>query len=102
MTAAFQLTVTNGGDLVSSFDIQVGGLHLRLRWILPAQINLNEEESGIVTVTVTPAALAAQQFGGPPPSAISIICGIATPTKAVPLHINPFHEVMTAISLSKK
>jgi hypothetical protein len=52
-TVAFQLEIVNAGDLVSSFDVQVEGVNPEWVVILPAQINLNDGESGIVTITVT-------------------------------------------------
>jgi hypothetical protein len=53
-TVAYQLTIINGGELVASFDVRVEGVDPSWVVILPAQINLNEAESGIVTITVTP------------------------------------------------
>lgn len=52
-TVAFQVEIVNAGDLVSSFDVQVEGVDPEWVVILPAQINLNEGESGIVSITVT-------------------------------------------------
>lgn len=102
-TVAFQLTVTNGGDLVSSFDIQVEGCDPSWVVILPAQINLNEEESGIVTVTVTPPRLPSSSAGRH-----HLAISITSPEYVdrytqlgCTLHINPFHEVMIG-DLSRK
>lgn len=53
-TVAYQLTIVNGGELVASFDVRVEGVDPSWVVILPAQINLNEAESGIVTITITP------------------------------------------------
>ena len=62
-TAALQLTITNGGDLVSSFRVQVEGCDPSWVVILPAQINLNEEESGRVTIAISPPRLPSSAAG---------------------------------------
>ncbi|MBX2997506.1 MAG: FHA domain-containing protein [Caldilineaceae bacterium] len=62
-TIAYQLTIINGGELVASFDVRVEGVDPSWVVILPAQINLNEAESGIVTITVTPPRLYTSSAG---------------------------------------
>ncbi len=53
-TVAYQLTITNAGDLVASFDLTVEGVDPSWLVVLPSRIDLNDAESGVVTVTVTP------------------------------------------------
>lgn len=102
-TVALQLTVTNGGDLVSSFNVEVEGCDPSWVVILPAQINLNEEESGIVTVTITPPRHPSSSAGR---HYLSI--NVTSPEYAdrysrlgCTLHINPYHEVVIG-DLSRK
>ncbi len=53
-TAAYTLTVTNAGDLVANFQIELFGIDPSWVVILPTQINLNDAESGMATITITP------------------------------------------------
>lgn len=53
-TVAYTLTITNGGDLVSNFQVDIEGIDPSWVVILPAQLNLNDTESGMVTITMTP------------------------------------------------
>lgn len=103
VTAALQLTVTNGGDLVSSFNVQVEGCDPSWVVILPAQINLNEEESGIVTVAITPPRLPSSAAGRHY-LAISITSPEYTDRYTqlgCVLNINPYYEVVIG-DLSRK
>ncbi|MBI3959309.1 MAG: hypothetical protein HY328_10915, partial [Chloroflexi bacterium] len=102
-TVALQLTVTNGGDLVSSFNVVVEGCDPSWVVILPAQINLNEEASGIVTVTITPPRLPSSSSGRHF-LAISITSPEYTDRYTqlgCALTINPYHEVLIG-DLSRK
>jgi len=102
-TVAFQITITNGGDLVSSFSVQVEGCDPSWVVILPAQINLNEEESGIVTVAITPPRLPSSGAGRHY-LAISITSPEYTDRYTqlgCVLNINTYHEVMIG-ELSRK
>ncbi len=102
-TVALQLTVTNGGDLVSSFNVAVEGCDPSWVVILPAQINLNEEASGIVTITITPPRLPSSSSGRHYLS-ISITSPEYTDRYTqlgCALSINPYHEVMIG-DLSRK
>ena len=102
-TVALQLTITNGGDLVSSFNVAVEGCDPTWVVILPAQINLNEEESGIVTITLTPPRLPGSTAGRH-----NLAISITSPEYADrytqlggALHINVYHEVVIG-ELSRK
>lgn len=102
-TVALQLTITNGGDLVSSFNVVVEGCDPSWVVILPAQINLNEEESGIVTITLTPPRLPSSTAGRHN-LAISITSPEYTDRYTqlgCALHINVYHEVVIG-ELSRK
>ena len=103
LTAAFQLSVTNGGDLVSSFNVAVEGCDPSWVVILPAQINLNEEASGIVTVAITPPRLP-NSAAGRHYLAISITSPEYTDRYTqlgCVLNINAYYEVMIG-DLSRK
>jgi len=50
----FDLTITNGGDLVAAFDVQVVGLNPNWVTISSPHLNLNEGARTTVTVTITP------------------------------------------------
>lgn len=102
-TVALQLTITNGGDLVSSFNVAVEGCDPSWVVILPAQINLNEEESGIVTITLTPPRLPSSTAGRHN-LAISITSPEYTDRYTqlgCALHINVYNEVVIG-ELSRK
>lgn len=102
-TMALQLTITNGGDLVSSFNVAVEGCDPSWVVILPAQINLNEEESGIVTITLTPPRLPSSTAGRHN-LAISITSPEYTDRYTqlgCALHINVYNEVVIG-ELSRK
>ncbi len=62
-TVAYQLTITNAGDLVASFDLSVEGVDPNWLVVLPARVDLNDGQSGIVTVTVTPPRYATTTSG---------------------------------------
>lgn len=53
--AVYELTLTNGGDRVAMFQIQVQGLDPRWVEISPPQLNLNEHHTGMVSLTITAA-----------------------------------------------
>ncbi|MFZ1756748.1 MAG: FHA domain-containing protein [Caldilineaceae bacterium] len=102
-TVALHLNITNGGDLVASFNVQVEGCDPSWVVILPAQINLNEEESGIVTVTITPPRMPFSTAGSHY-LAISITSPEYTDRYSqlgATLHINPYYEVLIG-DLSRK
>ncbi len=102
-TVALQLIITNGGDLVSSFNVNVEGCDPSWVVILPSQINLNEEESGIVTITLTPPRLP-NSTAGRHNLAISITSPEYTDRYTqlgCALHINVYHEVVIG-ELSRK
>ncbi len=53
-TATCQLTITNGGDIVASFQVHLEGIDPDWVTIIPPQVNLNEGERATVTVSITP------------------------------------------------
>ncbi|MFP4345108.1 MAG: FHA domain-containing protein [Anaerolineales bacterium] len=53
-TATFTVEMINGGPIVATFVVHVEGVPQEWVTLSPPDINLNEEERGTVTVTVTP------------------------------------------------
>lgn len=98
------LTITNGGDLVASFEVEVTGIDPAWLVILPAQLNLNEEESGIVSITLTPPRLPTS-LAGRHNFAVTIRCpeypGHYTQLGAT-LVVNPYFEVQIGDLESRK
>jgi len=62
-SAAWTLTVINGGPLVASMTVTVAGLDDRWVDVSPAVFNLNEGERATVTVTISPPRLPASRAG---------------------------------------
>jgi len=62
-TAVCDVTLTNGGDIVAAFVVQVEGLDPRWVAITPPQINLNEGERASLTLTLTPPREPASRAG---------------------------------------
>jgi hypothetical protein len=53
-TATFTVTISNGGDLVATFELEVLGVPLSWVSVSPAEVNLNENERAAVQVSITP------------------------------------------------
>ncbi len=53
-TAVYGLTIANGGDIVAGFEVRVEGVDERWVVIAPPQVNLNEGERAVVTISITP------------------------------------------------
>jgi hypothetical protein len=62
-TAAFEITITNGGPIVAAFMVMIQGLDES--WITVSQpyVNLNEGERTTITVTITPPRLPTSRAG---------------------------------------
>jgi hypothetical protein len=59
----FQMTIVNGGDIVAAFEVSVEELDEDWATILPFQVNLNEGERAIVTITIAPPRLPTSRAG---------------------------------------
>ena len=62
-TASFELTVTNGGGFVATFEIRVEGVEGSWVTISPDSLNLNEGARGTVALHITPPRLPSSSAG---------------------------------------
>jgi hypothetical protein len=65
-TAAAQLTIVNGGDIVASFNVKVEGLDPSWVTVSPRQVNLYEGARATVAISFTPPRLPSSLAGGHP------------------------------------
>lgn len=52
--AQYALTITNGGEIVATFEVQVQGVPAEWLTITPPRLNLNEGERATVMISITP------------------------------------------------
>ncbi len=93
-TAACQLTITNGGDIVATFEVRVEGLDREWITITPPQVNLNEGERATVTIAITPPREPSSRAGA---HHFSVV--VSSPnhpghssSRSATLTINPYYE----------
>jgi hypothetical protein len=93
-TAAFQATVTNGGDIVAMFDARVEGVPESWVTISPPQFNLNEGERTVLSITITPPRHPSSRAGAYP---IALVVSSPnhpgqTSQRGATLTVNPYYE----------
>jgi pSer/pThr/pTyr-binding forkhead associated (FHA) protein len=62
-TISFQVSVTNGGDIVAAFDLRLEGLEADWVSITPPQFNLYEGAQANIAITVTPPRMSSSLAG---------------------------------------
>jgi hypothetical protein len=86
--------VTNGGDIVATFQVSVQGLDDRWVSVSPPEHNLNERQPGVFTITIVPPRAPSSRAGAHPFGLVVSSPNYPGRVSQIPatLTINPYYE----------